>query len=60
MITQQDKNLPPHLSKGPSRHKQFIDDTHFSNTIEKWHTVTIDNPRTDNKEYVDKANVEKD
>ena len=53
MITQQDKNLPPHLSKGPSRHKQFIDDTHFSNTIEKWHTVTIDNPRTDNKEYVD-------
>ena len=34
IVTHQDPTLPPHLSKLPTRHKPFIDDTHFSNTTE--------------------------
>ena len=48
IITQQDPNLPPHLSKGPTGCKTFIDDTHFSNITENEHTDTTDNSRTYN------------
>ena len=35
IITQQDPILPTHLLKGPTAHKPFIDDRHFSNPTEK-------------------------
>ena len=40
IITQQDPNLPPHLSKGPTEHKPFIYDTYLSNPPERTHTDT--------------------
>ena len=60
IIIQQDVNLPPHLSKGPTRHKPFIDYTHFSNHVESKHTYTTYNLRTDRKYYVDEINVDRD
>ena len=60
IITLQDPNLPPNLVKGPTGHKPFIDDIIVSNDTENKHTDTIDNSRTDNKNYVDKINAEKD
>ena len=59
-ITQQDPKLPPHLEKGPTGHKPFIDDTHFSNPRENEHTYTTDNSYTDNEDSVDKTNIGKD
>ena len=32
IITQKDPKLQPNLAKGPTEHKTFIYDTHFSNT----------------------------
>ena len=46
IITQQYPNLPPHLAKGPTGHKSFIDDTHFSNPTENEHTDITDNSPT--------------
>ena len=60
ITTQQDPNLPPHLSKLPTEHKPFIDDAHFSNPTENENTDTTDNTRTDNEDSVDKMNVDKD
>ena len=54
IITQQDPKLPPNLSKGPTGHKPFINDTHYSNPIENEHTDTADNSRTDNEYSVEK------
>ena len=60
IITQQDPILPPHLSKGTTGHKTFIDDTHFSNPIENEYNNSTDNSCTDNEDSVDKTNIDKD
>ena len=60
IITQQDPKLPPHLEKGTTGHKPFIDYTHFSNPIEKEHTDTTDNVGTDNEHSADKMILDKD
>ena len=60
IINQQDPKLPPHLEKGTTGHKPFIDYTHFSNPIEKEHTDTTDNVGTDNEHSADKMILDKD
>ena len=60
IITQQDTNLPPHLTKVLTGRKTFIDDTRFSDPTENENTGSTDNTRTDTKYYVNKINVDKD
>ena len=59
IITQKDTILPPLLSKFPTRYKPFFNDTHFSNIIEDEHNDSMDNSRTENKDYVNNLNVKK-
>ena len=60
IITRQDKILPKWLEKWPTGHKPFIDDTHFSNKTEHKHNYSTDNSCTENEDYVNKTNIDKD
>ena len=41
----------------PTGYKPFIDDAHFSNKTEIKHNDSTDNPRTENKKYLNKMDL---
>ena len=60
IITQQDPILTPLLEKGPTGHTPFIDDKKVSNKTEDENNYFTENSRTDNKNSVNKINIDKD
>ena len=59
IITPKDPIIPPLLSKRPTGHKPFIDDTHFSNK-KKTNITILQIIHVPRKKSMNKRNVEKD